>query len=291
MIKINLLGDDTVVDNSGRVVVTLYVASMILLVGLLFLYQQMISAEVADLTAQQGDLQGQLAQLQSKTKEVRELEARRNEIDQKLAVIAKLKLGKKGPVRLLDDLNVAVPDKLWLSEAREAAGVLQLSGLAMDNAAIVDFMKNLEKSDYFKSVDLKESNQVYLIREGSASQKPKSGKGAARGGATPGVTEVQFSIREYGNLSPEQKDAFTNDRPGYGVKVRSFTIMGSITYVGKARLKEIEAAEATPVKGAGSAKGEPTKARAPKSDAGKAVDAAKKAAKSGDALNKALEEQ
>lgn len=164
MIKINLLGDDTAIDHSGKFLLLGMAASFALLLALFVLMQVSVNSQVAELSSQTSDLEERLAQLKKITKEVRDLEERKAELDQLTATIAKLKLSQEGPVRVLDDLNRAVPTKAWIREVDENAGGMRIIGLAINDHEIVSFMKNLEASNFFERVDLVESKSVALVK-------------------------------------------------------------------------------------------------------------------------------
>ncbi|MCB0332644.1 MAG: PilN domain-containing protein [Bdellovibrionales bacterium] len=157
MIKINLLGDDGGRDSSAVMWLGGFVLSMVVLGVSFFLLHQGASQSVADATLEVEGLKNQLEQIQRTTKEVRDLEKKRKELHEKLAVIAKLKKSKLGPVRILDDLNTSIPERSWLTGLKESNGLLRIDGFALDNQTIATFMKDLEKSEYYLSVDLDES--------------------------------------------------------------------------------------------------------------------------------------
>lgn len=160
MIKINLLGDATVRDNSGTFIVAGYVASLVACVGIFFMMQTSINGKIDSLQAESSKLEAQLAKLQETTKEVKDLDKKRAELNDKLVVIATLKRSKVGPVRILDDLNTSLPDRAWVTEVKEASGSLRILGFALDSPTIASFMKDLATSDYFNSVDLVETKIV-----------------------------------------------------------------------------------------------------------------------------------
>ncbi len=160
MIKINLLGDETVIDTSGTWVLIGYVLSVVVLLIICGAMYLTASAAIEEGRVEADTLAVRLKKLQEVTKEVRELEARKKELSDKTSVIAVLKKNKLGPVRILDDLNTALPDRAWLAEIRETGGLMRISGYALDNQTIAAFMKALEVSTYFESVDLGESREV-----------------------------------------------------------------------------------------------------------------------------------
>lgn len=160
MIKINLLGDDTVQDNSGTFVIAGYCASLVFAVAILFWMQSAMTARVTSAKNETAKLESQLAKLQETTKEVKDLDKKRAELNDKLVVIATLKRNKAGPVRVLDDLNLALPERAWIVEVKENSGQLHISGIALDNQTIATFMKDLGQSDYFSNVELGETKMI-----------------------------------------------------------------------------------------------------------------------------------
>jgi|GEM_PF-1117478 len=250
MIKVNLLGEEIVSDSSDLGMIYGYCASVVAMLALCGWLYYSTSSSITELNDKKGSLETQLVKLEEVTKEVKELESKKRLLNDKLSVIARLRLNKRGPVRVFDDLNVAIPSNLWISEFKEAAGILQISGLALDNAPIVDFMKNLEKSEYFRTVELGDSTQVYLVRvldkSGSSGTRGADASRAGRGAAMAksAGSDLAHKVMGYTTLSKEQRDAFDRDKFGAGVKLRSFTIKCAITYIGKTALKAVEEAQA-----------------------------------------------
>lgn len=149
MIKINLLGTSTVIDYSGQYIVAGFVASVLASLGLFYMLLSSATNEITALTEKSQRLQSELTHVQKITKEVKDLEAKKAEYNRKLVIIAKLKKNKLGPVRVLDDLNQALPEKAWLTEVKEQEDSLQITGRALDNQTVASFIRELEKSDYF----------------------------------------------------------------------------------------------------------------------------------------------
>ncbi|WKZ57928.1 MAG: PilN domain-containing protein [Bdellovibrionota bacterium] len=232
MIRINLLGESAVQDNSGKIFVIAYGGSVALLIVVLLAVQQLIASGVSDLTMERDQLKKQLAALEEQTTEVRDLEKRKLELDEKLGVIAKLKLSKKGPVRVLDEINVAIPEKVWINDMKEVKGQLSISGIALDNPSIVEFMKNLERSPYFLEVNLKETAQAFMVRQRGRSRQSSSAKTSKPGKGSGSDLDAPYTLKRYDDLSPEEQQAFDTDKPGYGNRVRSFTLQCTISYMG-----------------------------------------------------------
>jgi type IV pilus assembly protein PilN len=127
------------------------------------------------------------------------MEREKKELQEKLAVIRELEAKKFGPVRMLADLSVSAPDKLWLTEFSEKGGSIRLAGLGVDEQTVADFMRRLSTSPYFRNVDLEETSEVkneavkhkrFVIRAqvnyaASPKAKEAQAKAAAQAAAAP----------------------------------------------------------------------------------------------------------
>jgi len=98
--------------------------------------------------------------LQKAIGEVKRFEKLQAELRNKLGVLEKLKEGKTGPVLLLEELNRAVPEKLWLETFKETGGSVNITGLGYDEETVATFMQQLEKSPYFRGVELQVIEQT-----------------------------------------------------------------------------------------------------------------------------------
>jgi type IV pilus assembly protein PilN len=152
MIKINLLGEEQRTDSSVVAwIVGMGVSWLLFFASAGFLYTDVYAG--LDMRRLEFDLLSKdLAVLKEKTKEVQELEEKRGELEQKLAVIEELLLNKLGPVKVLDQLNISVPERAWLTEVSERSSMIEISGYAIDGQTVASFMDQLERSDYFGDI-------------------------------------------------------------------------------------------------------------------------------------------
>lgn len=161
MIRINLLPVEEAARAAGRrqelalgmLAVGLVVAGFI--AGHVWQSMRMASAhrQLRTLTQELADIQGPYA-------EVTRMDQQKQELRDKLRVIAQLEAKKVGPVRILADLSTSTPDKLWLTEFADTGGLLKLTGLGVDEQTIADFLRRLSTVPLFQSVDLDETSQV-----------------------------------------------------------------------------------------------------------------------------------
>jgi type IV pilus assembly protein PilN len=91
---------------------------------------------------------------QATVEKIKVFKEKKEALLKKMDIIKTLQKNKSGPVHILDQLAVNLPGKLWLLGIKQSGMNLNLEGYAFDNQSISRYMVNLEKSPYFKSVDL-----------------------------------------------------------------------------------------------------------------------------------------
>jgi type IV pilus assembly protein PilN len=97
--------------------------------------------------------------LDIKVKEFGELLKKVREFESKHKIIEDLNRRKAGPVRVMESLSAATPATLWLTEFKETGGKLAITGMAVDNQTVADFLKALAAFQYFKDVELVETTE------------------------------------------------------------------------------------------------------------------------------------
>lgn len=91
--------------------------------------------------------------------EIKKMEQQKKELERKTAVIDKLKQDSSLTVRVLDEVaNIIDNDRIWLLSLNQQGGSLQLTGIALDNQTVAQFMENLKLSPFVRSVDLTDSS-------------------------------------------------------------------------------------------------------------------------------------
>jgi len=100
----------------------------------------------------------EIAQLERIIGEVKNIKVQQQELKDKLAVLDKLRAGRQGPVRMLDELATIVPKKLWLRKMEEKAGAVSFEGSAASIDDVSGFMSALRRSAFFSAVELKKTS-------------------------------------------------------------------------------------------------------------------------------------
>jgi type IV pilus assembly protein PilN len=114
---------------------------------------------IDDKKAEIASVETEINKLKKEIGEVTRYKKLQADLKKKLEVLQVLKDGRSGPVHLLDELNQALPDKLWLTDYSASGGSVSISGLAVDENVVAGFMETLGASPYYGNVELKGISQ------------------------------------------------------------------------------------------------------------------------------------
>lgn len=114
------------------------------------LTQTAAQVETDIVTAQQ-----ELTRLQSVLAEVKQFEAQRTQLQQRVQLVEQLRAGQTIPVQLLDHVSRSVPEMLWLTDMEQKGAALTIQGRANALAATADFVTNLKGSNLLADIDMK----------------------------------------------------------------------------------------------------------------------------------------
>ncbi|MFH1982690.1 MAG: PilN domain-containing protein [Pseudomonadota bacterium] len=134
----------------------------VLMVGLaLFYYNSYLGGQVTTLMAAVSSTQEELQTYEKKNREVAVLKKQLDILVKKTEVIESLAANREEAVRLMDTMTqVVVPERMWLTSFSATDTQVSLSGTAIDNRTIAEFMLRLEAVDRFKDVTLQSSRQI-----------------------------------------------------------------------------------------------------------------------------------
>ena len=107
-------------------------------------------------------LKDEIAQLNKEKKrynqilaQIKKLEEDKRLIENKIAVIEQLQKSSALTVHILDEVARIIPNKrMWLNSLSQSGSGLKLSGMALDNQTIAQFMEDLKASEFVNEVDL-----------------------------------------------------------------------------------------------------------------------------------------
>ena len=81
--------------------------------------------------------------------EVRDFEARRERLQQRVSLIEELRRGQTAPVHILDQVSESLPDMVWLTRLSQSGYDITIEGNCLNLTALSDFVGALEHSRYF----------------------------------------------------------------------------------------------------------------------------------------------
>ncbi|MGC1654035.1 MAG: PilN domain-containing protein [Candidatus Sulfotelmatobacter sp.] len=121
----------------------------------------------------------QMAAAEQKNRELSDVKARYLErqrqadnYKRRVDVIDSLRAGQAGPVNLLAMLGETVngTEAVWLSKMDDTGPSVNLEGTALSTDAVANLIANLQKTGFFKNVEIKETFQDESIKDMQAFQ-------------------------------------------------------------------------------------------------------------------------
>ena len=159
MVRINLLPVRvSKKKEAGKQQVLLFVVLLIGGIVLNFAWASQRGGVLKDLRSQVDKKKAEIAQLERIIGEVKNIRTQQDELKKKLDVLEKLKAGRSGPVRMLDELATLTPKRLWLKKMEEKGGTsISFDGMAATIDDVSAFMAALKASTHFSAVELKKT--------------------------------------------------------------------------------------------------------------------------------------
>ena len=120
-------------------------------------YHQQRAGELETVEKRVAKTRADIAQLDKIIGEVKSIRVQQQQLQEKLDVLDKLKQGRTGPVRMMDELTAITPKRLWLTKVEEKEGKISFQGGATSVEDVSQFMSALKTSKYFADVELKKT--------------------------------------------------------------------------------------------------------------------------------------
>jgi len=157
MIRINLLPfRATRKKENIRRQVSIFLLSLAFLLIVLFYYGFSLSSKIDNLNDKIAQTKTELEKYEKINKEIAQIKKKLNNLKKKMAVMDQLEANRFAPIKLMDAMTqVIVPKRMWFTRLDSKGNKVSISGVALDNTTVADFMVRLENSGLFKEVDLK----------------------------------------------------------------------------------------------------------------------------------------
>jgi len=87
-------------------------------------------------------------------------------------VIDQLRAAQSGPVNLLNTIGDTVngTEAVWLSSMKDQGANIAIQGMALSTDAVATLIENLQKTGYFKNIEMKETYQDESVKDMQAFQ-------------------------------------------------------------------------------------------------------------------------
>lgn len=142
--------------NAGSIWIAL---PLVVLAGTIY-FHTTVSARIARLDADIVKANADIERLKKEIGEVEKFKARKAELQKKVDIISNLQKGRIGPVRHFEALSAAIPEKCWIDTLVVKDERVTLSGVALNNYTIANFMTALGQTGRFRDVVLGAAEQT-----------------------------------------------------------------------------------------------------------------------------------
>lgn len=161
MIKINLLATRELKKrDTFQQQIVLFALCVLLGVGGIAYVHININNKIKKVTIDKQDVEKKLATLKKEVGDLNEYKKKTEDLESKRNIINTLEVERNGPVHLLDEFSLAMPQAIWVDEFTLKGNSLTVRGYASDNETIATFMMNLTNRSYFTSVNLVKSEKT-----------------------------------------------------------------------------------------------------------------------------------
>ena len=125
-----------------------------------FVWAQARASELKSRQQKVARTREEIAQLDRIIGEVKNIKEQQAALREKLDILAQLKAGRSGPVRVMDALASLTPKRLWISKLDEKGGNASIIGTAATFDDVSAFMTALKGDPHFANVELAKSSSV-----------------------------------------------------------------------------------------------------------------------------------
>ncbi|KRG74035.1 fimbrial protein [Stenotrophomonas ginsengisoli] len=123
----------------------------VLLTGLIWSYY---NGQISGQHERNGFLDQKIAEVKKQNEEIDRLDAQRDRLLARKAVIEELQAKRSQMVHLFDSLVRTIPDGVVLTGIKQEGDILTLSGRTQSNARVSTYMRNLESSGWMSNPEL-----------------------------------------------------------------------------------------------------------------------------------------
>jgi type IV pilus assembly protein PilN len=153
MIRINLVRGKRKKRREFNVDLAFLLVPVLFLAGTVY-FHTTVTGKIARLNSDIQKANADIERLKKEIGEVEKFKARKAELQKKVDIISNLQTGRIGPVRYFEAISAAIPEKCWIDSLSIQPDKVSLSGVALNNHTIANFMTALGQSGRFRDVVL-----------------------------------------------------------------------------------------------------------------------------------------
>ena len=125
-----------------------------------FFMQSIIQAQIANVNSETASYNNRISLIMPKVRKVMAVKKAQSEILQKINVIKVLKKEQQGPIGYIYYITEAVPKFAWINSLKSQNGNITINGIALDGQVVSIFMSNLQKTGFFRSINLMQTTEA-----------------------------------------------------------------------------------------------------------------------------------
>ncbi len=156
MIRINLLPFRAARKKENiRRQISVFFLSIFLMLAVLTLYNMHLGGRIKALKKNVTVTESELQKYQKITRQIEDIKKKLAILQKKTEVIRKLETDRFEPVQILEAMTEKIIAKrMWFTSFNDRPKNIKVTGIALDNKTVADFMTRLEGSGWFSAVKL-----------------------------------------------------------------------------------------------------------------------------------------
>ena len=154
------------VGNLGSPLLKVAVA-LIIAAGVNFFYWYQLDKQKQTIVKQMAAAEQKNRELADVKQRYLERQRQAESYKRRVDVIDNLRNGQTGPVNLLATIGDTVngTEAVWLNNMKDQGASIDIEGTALTHDAVANLITNLQKTGYFKTVEIKESMQDEQVKD------------------------------------------------------------------------------------------------------------------------------
>lgn len=120
-----------------------------------FLWYMQVQQQIEFQESRNSFMKSEIAKVDEKIKEIKDLEKRRAELVARMNVIQELQASRPMVVHLFDELVKTIPEGVFLQSLQQKGNGVTLKGQAQSNARVSAYMRAIDGSEWMKDAELK----------------------------------------------------------------------------------------------------------------------------------------